>query len=327
MRNNPRKIMCAVDFSDYSPLVLAYGRTMASEFHSTLYLCHVVPEPVLVANNLAGYIEAFGTEAQRIEAARTQLEKMAEDNNIPCEFLISTGHPADEIERLATENNMDMVIAATHGDSGIKRFLIGSVTSRLVKTLTCPILVLHASENKIKIPFEERFQLERILVGCDFSPDSRLAFDYALSLAQEFQTRLYLAHVIKPDSRIWFSASDYIMMKEGDFEGWTKEKRGELEKETPDETWNKQGAFYKKLQNQLADLVPEESRNWCSPETVILEGHAYQELLRYAERIRADLIVLGVRGHSMLESFLIGSTTDRVISRAFCPVLAVRQTG
>jgi nucleotide-binding universal stress UspA family protein len=49
-------------------------------------------------------------------------------------------------------------------------------------------------------------------------------------------------------------------------------------------------------------------------------------LLNYAEQKNVDMIVLGVRGHSLLEQFLIGSTTDRVISRASCPVLTVRQS-
>ena len=67
--------------------------------------------------------------------------------------------------------------------------------------------------------------------------------------------------------------------------------------------------------------------NWCTPVTAVLEGEPYKELLEFAEKKEVDLIVLGVRGHSLLEKFLVGSTTDRVISRSDCPVLAVRQNG
>ncbi len=73
-------------------------------------------------------------------------------------------------------------------------------------------------------------------------------------------------------------------------------------------------------------MVPDDSRHWCTPVTPVLEGEPYQELLSFAQKKQVDLIVLGVRGHSLLEKFLVGSTTDRVISRSECPVLAVRQT-
>jgi len=162
-------------------------------------------------------------------------------------------------------------------------------------------------------------------VGCDFSPDSSLAFDYALGLAQEFQTQLYLAHIMNPMASTGLTAADYIKIQEGDHISWTRSEYLELQEKTMDEDQKIKSSLMSRLERQLANMVPEDSRNWCTPITILLEGEPYKELIHYAEKKEIDMIILGVRGHSLLEQFLVGSTTDRVISRGTCPVLAVRQ--
>ena len=324
MRIKPKKIMCAIDFSDFTNTILSYGKSLASEFGSKFCLCHVVPGTLMISSHMAPYLNYADIDGERIRHSRDRLKKMVEAFDIECEILVSAGHPADEIQRTALENDVDMVIAATHGGSGVKRFLIGSVTSRLMKILSCPLLVLHSSENHLVSPVEDSIKLKRILVGCDFSQDSQLAFDYALSLAQEFQTQLYLAHVIRPTEQIDLTAYDYVKIQEGDHIGWTRSEYLDLQKNATDKDWQKKSSLLSRLERQLSHMVPENSRNWCSPVTILLEGQPYKELINYAEKKEVDMIVVGVRGHSLLEQFLVGSTTDRVISTASCPVLTVR---
>lgn len=326
MRIEPKKIMCAIDFSDFTDLILTYGRSLASEFHSRLCLCHIVAKTVMVSSHMPAYIDYSEIEEERIGHVRKKLEQMAQAFKMDCEIMVSAGHPADEIERTARENNIDMVITATHGGSGVKRFLIGSVTSRLMKTLSCPLLVLHTKENKKIFKEDGGVKLKRILVGCDFSPDSELAFEYALSLAQEFQTQLYLAHVVRPTRQIELTTADYIKLQEGDYSGWSRSEYLDLQKKAAEDNNQKKNTLRARLERQLLSMVPEESQHWCSPVTTLLEGEPYKELINYAEKKEVDMIVLGVRGHGLLEQFLVGSTTDRVISRASCPVLAVRHT-
>ena len=254
--------MCAIDFSDFSNLILSYGKSLASEFDATLCLCHIVSGPLMVSSHMPPYLDYAGIESERIQNARDRLEKMARKIDIKCEIMISSGPPADEIEQIARENNVDMVIAATHGGSGIKRFLIGSVTNRLVKIISCPLLVLHAKETPLDSPVEGSIKLNRILVGCDFSQDSQLAFDYALSLAQEFQTQLYLAHVMKPKS-IGFLSADSL--SDGDQVSWTRAEDPGLSKKELDEKKETRAALSKSLKDRLAHMVPEDSRNWCTP--------------------------------------------------------------
>ena len=324
MRIKPKKIMCAIDFSDFTNSILSYGKSLASEFGSTLYLCHIVSGALMVSSFGHSYIAYTDVKGDRIRHAKDRLKKIAEASDIDCEIIVSYGHAADEIDQTARKNNVDMIIAATHGGSGVKRFLIGSVTDRLVKILSCPLLVLHARENHLVSAIEESIKLNRILVGCDFSPDSKLAFDYALSLAQEFQTQLYLAHVIRSTEQIKLTASDYMKIQGGDYTKWARSEYLNLQKNATHEDLGKKSTLSSRLEKQLSHMVPEESRNWCTPVTILLEGQPYKKLIDYAVQKEVDMIVLGVHGHSLLEQFLVGSTTDRVISRASCPVLVVR---
>jgi nucleotide-binding universal stress UspA family protein len=318
--------MCAVDFSEFTNLTLSYGQALAKEFEAHLTLCHVVSNMVLMSSAGQAYIASEKIEAERRQDAASRLADIAKNLDMECDTLVSTGHPADELARIAEETGVDMVVAATHGGSGVKRFLVGSVTDRLVKTLSCPVLVLHGDAEPDVLPGDRKKLLNRILVGCDFSPDSSLAFQYGLSLAQEFETDLFLAHVVRPTEHVEFSSADYIKVQEGDYLGWNRSDYLGLTRQANDPDKERNEALQKRLERQLARMVPEESRHWCTPVTAVLEGEPYQELLTFARKNQVDLIVLGVRGHSLLEKFLVGSTTERVISRSECPVLAVRQT-
>ena len=324
MRVEPKNILCAIDFSEFAQQVLSYGQAMALKFDAKLTLCHVVSNMVLVSSAGQAYIASSRIEEERREEAGARLETLAGELECPCETIIAAGNPAEMISQTAVEKGVDLVIAATHGGSGIKRFLIGSVTDRLVKILPVPLLVLHSDET---LPFSREnreINMKRILVGCDFSPDSKLAFDYGLSLAQEFQAELFLTHVIRPLERVRFSSADYIRIQEGDYLGWTPADYLDLQKEGKSGEDQTRTELVSRIEQQLIRMVPEESRAWCTPITTVLEGEPYAELIRFAEQEKVDIIVLGIHGHGLLERFLVGSTTERVISRGRCPVLAVR---
>jgi nucleotide-binding universal stress UspA family protein len=325
MRIQPKTILCAIDFSDFSHLILSYGRALAAEFHARLVVCHILPDMIMLASHGQAYIPSQKVTEERLESTKTLLTNLVKEQRIDAEILIAQGHPADEITRIVQEKSMDLVIAATHGGSGIKRFLIGSVTDRLVKTLTCPLLVLHAQEDHPSFPDVFRIPLDRILVGCDFSPESDLAVEHGLSLAQEFQAELHLVHVIKPHKHIEMTSSDYLKLQEGDYLGWNQSDFLALQQKATDDEWERRSRLLNHIERQLINMVPEESKNWCTPVITLLEGQPYTELIRYADKKKVDMMVLGVHGHSLLEQFLVGSTTDRIIGRATCPVLAVRE--
>ena len=298
MRVQFNTILCATDFSDFSNHTVGYGVALAKEFGARLIICHVID-----LSSVAIYgefqLDPVGQQNRIMEDANVQLEALACDQPVTWEPMISVGKPADEISRAVEEQNIDLVITATRGRSGFKRLILGSVTERLMRTLTCPLLVVRSPENEFVTPAEQKFQLKKILVGCDFSPDSGRAFDHGLSLAQEFQAELHLAHVIEPPVQPNLLIEETFVS-------------GEIH-----EDYNKQ------LIQKLKDMVPGEAANWCTPQTSIMEGQPYDELIKYADTRDIDMIVLGVRGHGLVKTLFLGSTTDRVIRDSHCPVLSV----
>jgi nucleotide-binding universal stress UspA family protein len=80
-----------------------------------------------------------------------------------------------------------------------------------------------------------------------------------------------------------------------------------------------------RLAEQLERMAPEVHRSGQTVLTVVLDGEPYLELMNYANQQDIDMIVLGLRGHTLREKLLVGSTTDRLIRHTTVPVLAVRQ--
>ncbi len=299
MKVHIKTIVCTTDFSDFSNRAVPFGVALAKEFGAKLYLCHVI-DLSSVAMYGEGFSDPLMLESKITEYAHQHLSDLIGDADIEWESLTSVGHTADEIALIAREKSADLVVSATHGRSGLKRLILGSVTERLMRTLPCPMYIVRTLDREPAAAVPSEMKLKRILVGCDFSADSDLAVQYGLSLAQEFQTELYLAHVLEPTVY-----KDMLSRPAGTAE---REREG----------------LQEKLTQKLSSMVPEEAKEWCTPETLLLAGHPSDELTKYAVVHDVDLIVLGVRGHSVMETLLVGSTTDRVVRQAPCPVLSVR---
>ena len=299
MRIDLNGILCATDFSDFSNRTIPYGIALAEQFEAKLFVCHVIDLPFA---GMTGEVQLDPIEQQHrmVDYAHGQLAELFANETIDWEPLVTIGHTADEIDRLVRNNGVDLVISATHGRSGIKRFLLGSVTERMMRTLPCPILVVREKKEELIGPAKVAFSPKRILVGCDFSPDSDLAHQYGLSLAQEVEAELHLAHVVEPP--IYQNVITNHM----------------------EAAANPREPILTILKDKLDQMVPEDACHWCKPATILLEGKPDEELTHYATLNNIDLVVLGVRGHSLVENLFIGSTTDRVARSAPCPVLAVR---
>jgi nucleotide-binding universal stress UspA family protein len=299
MRKQINTIFCATDFSKFAEEVVAYGITLAREFDSKLIICHVVDFPTvsMYGEAVAGPIEH---QNRFMDYARSEITRLVGNESIDFQALVTLGNTTEEISRLVVEFKADLVITATHGRSGLKRFFLGSVTERLMRTLHCPLLVLRGAEDG-SAPKLQKFPFKRILVGCDFSSDSDVAFKNSLSMAQEFESELHMVHVVEPSGY-----KDLFKMSA---------EQGDKFKQD----------LFDMIKGRLNAMVPDEALDWLTLHTHLLVGKPYAEIIRYAEINDIDLIALGIRGHGMVEDFLMGSTTDRVIRRAPCPVLSICQ--
>jgi nucleotide-binding universal stress UspA family protein len=142
------------------------------------------------------------------------------------------------------------------------------------------------------------FKIERILVPLDFSRASVEALDYAVSLAAQFHAGIHLVHVYPPDEALAPGRGHLLFQSAEAIERLNEELTGIHQKHIP--------SFRPKN---------------CH----IRGGQSYQEIVLLAREIGVDLIVLATRGHSGLKHLMLGSTAERVVRNAPCPVFVVRK--
>jgi len=298
MKINFQQILCATDLSDFSNLAVLQAIGMAKEFGARLSICHVIDLPMVTMHGAAFVYQEDQIEEMRA-GALDQIRALVGDSDLDWEAVVETGPVSSTLCRLALGKQADLAIVSTHGRTGLKRLFLGSVTERLLRTIGCPLLVVTPPEKAGRMEKQYKgFGFKQILVGCDFSADSDRAVKFGFSLAQEFEAAIHLVHVVEP-----FVYRDTMLPDAVKTEVFAGAADG--------------------VRQRLENLVPADARNWCRVEIACEAGKPFQALKSYAESHQVDLIVLGVRGHSLVETLLLGSTTDRVIRGVSCPVLSV----
>jgi nucleotide-binding universal stress UspA family protein len=147
-----RTVLCPTDFSEPSYQAMQVGGELAGHFGAELYVVHVVgPMPVIasppppVAFNILGYQKEL-EEAARDALLREVARRIP--NEVRVRQIVVTGLAADEIVRLAGETEVDVIVIATHGRTGIRRLIFGSVAERVVRHATCPVLTIRPTEER-----------------------------------------------------------------------------------------------------------------------------------------------------------------------------------
>lgn len=145
------------------------------------------------------------------------------------------------------------------------------------------------------------WKINKIVVPTDFSAESLKALRYATEFVQSFLgAEILLVHVVEPAA--------YPVPSLGDLEAPT---------------------FRQEVQDactqRLDDLVAEEVPEGASVRAILLEGRPWAEITQLAEREKADLILVATHGYTGLKHFAMGSTAERVVRAAPCPVLTVRE--
>ena len=150
-----KTIVVPTDFSDFSKLALEYGLSFCREFHARLILVHVIEDPFYPSNGATfGFnIEEFFRRMEEDSAERMkELVKPEEEPEVPVERIMARGTPFLEIIRIAKEKDADMIVLATHGRGGLAHVLMGSVTEKVVRKASCPVLVVRRSQHQFVMP-------------------------------------------------------------------------------------------------------------------------------------------------------------------------------
>jgi len=145
METTIKKVLVPIDFSDYSKSALKYAVNFAKSFNAEIILVYVV-EPVIYPPDFSmGQIAMPSITTEWDDRAKDELQKLAKSEikeiaNV--KTIIKTGKPFVEIIETAKEENIDLIIIATHGHSGVEHILFGSTAEKVVRKAPCPVLTL-----------------------------------------------------------------------------------------------------------------------------------------------------------------------------------------
>ena len=281
------KILFATDFSPAATRAIPYVKMIAKHYDAHVVALHVAAPMVNPMTQPASWPAVLEAENAQREERRQEL--LAEFAGIPTKTEVEEGDILNNVLSAIEKNHTDLAIIGTHGRTGLGKFVLGSVAEEIFRKVACPVLTVGPH-----VGMTHGTEIREILFATDLSPESRGAGAHAVSLAQEFQARLVLLHVVK-DLKV-----------------------GELVTTADVSTSS---------ENLLHNYLSPDAELWCKPEYLVAEGDAATEILKIAAQRESDLIVLGIKpeaGMPGASTHLPIATAHKVVCRAVCPVLTIR---
>jgi nucleotide-binding universal stress UspA family protein len=292
------RILCPLDLSDFSKRAFEHALALGRWYRAQVVALHVFAGwmPRDEESTYPAWMRHVPQAREEIDRELRELLRPAEAQGIQAPLVIREGDPVTEILAQASEMNADLIVLSTHGRSGFDRMVLGSVTEKVLRKASSPVLVVPPQAGDASEPFAG---YHRVICAVDFSDVSRSTLDYAVSIAEQASAATTVVHVVE-GARGTEEA--------GYGRAVTEVQRAEVEG----------------VERQLRDFVQTHEGTGRALTRIVRRGTPHREILRLAAEIGADLVVLGVSGRGAIDLTLFGSTANEVVRRAPCAVLTVR---
>jgi nucleotide-binding universal stress UspA family protein len=293
-----KRILCPVDLSDFSPPVLAHAAALARLYGAEITALHVFAAwlPPAGQATYPGWMMQIPEARRSITEELDTLVDPFAANGPAVSLRTADGDAATAIVRHALDLGADLIVMGTHGRSGFDRLTLGSVTEKVLRKASCPVLTLPPGAARVV----EAIEYRHILWPTDFSEPAERALELAVSMAVRASGTVLGLHVVDTlgSNPLPPDAPEFVRAF----------RRYQCD-----------GA-----RDALHDLACQHQAAGCRIDEAVVLGKPYQEILRVAADQNADVIVIGVRGRGSVDLTLFGSTTNQVVRRAPCPVITIR---
>lgn len=292
-----RNVLAATDFSEPADLGLAWAARSARRHGARLHVVHVLTPPMPVADFAA---PPLTLDQDLRDAARKRMDDLLASEvltGLEVEGVLRDGTPSQAVLDVAEEVAADLVVVGSRGLTGFRHLLLGSTAERIVQRSKAPVLSVHPGDPRPDRP------VRTVLVPTDFSEDAEAALTAAtrcLGLPGE-GTRVILLHIfhIPAEYRSYGPTSTFFRL-------------GEEMNAT--------------IRHRLEGLAKPLHDEGMATEVECVQGIPAEVIVRVAKEREVDLIAMGTHGRSGVAHLLLGSTAERVVQHAGCPVLTVRQS-
>lgn len=305
MKTTIDRILCPVDFSEYSRHAFDRAAAIARAFGATVTALHVVP-----VQTAAGILPYAGPESLgpfplpevKPERIKDELRSFLALGAAPVPVTCEVAEAPDvhrEILAHAERCHVDAIVMGTHGRGGFHRLILGSVAEKVLRKAPMPVFTVPPAAPEISAAACEPFR--RVLCALDFSDCSLAGLRFAAAFAKQHRARLGVLHVVE------FAPVGY-----DPFIG------------PPADLAGLKSAAEIVVRDRLHNLISSADRDAIHIEEIVVAGRAHREIVRLAHDWCADLIVLGIHGRTAVGRALFGSTVEPVVRHAPCPVLTMR---
>jgi nucleotide-binding universal stress UspA family protein len=291
----PNKILFPIDFSERSVSAARYVRTLGCRFRPEITLMHVLPAPAYGVGSLESgplMVEEAWEEQQR--RAQEDVAEFATRELSPFRVhpTVLEGDPATAIVEKAHSERADLIVMATHGYGPFRRFILGSVTAKVLHDADCPVWTgAHLPAVPAGEQASQQVPVKQIVCAVDLSSYSENVLDWAARLAKSFDARLFVIHAIPALAP---AEEDYYQ------QGWREDLAS--------------GA-----KHQLDGL---QQSVGTKAEQLVVAGDVPHAVCAQTEELDADVLVIGRSS----ESGLLGrlrTNAYAIIRGAHCPVVSV----
>lgn len=295
-----KRMLVALDGSQLAERILPYARSFAKALKIPVELLHVIdPEtlmPSLVAKHGRYYNVLTAERADQDNYLKGVAASLPEPTTVDCSVEI--GRPAEVIVDRAAAHAGTLIAMATHGRSGVERWLLGSVADKVLHAAANHLLLVRTTE---QTKGSEAALLERVIVPLDGSETAETVIPHAVELATKMNLEIVLLRACALPTPV-YAAEGYAPDLEELWEQIRKESQEYLDK------------IGEKLRGQELDRVS----------TVLLEGNAAEKIIDLAHKTPKSLIAMCTHGRTGVGRWVLGSVTDRVVRHSDDPVLVIR---
>lgn len=285
------RILIPTDGSEGAVRAAEHALALAQAFDAAVRVIGVAD-----VQRAAGPFDAGGVDDRFVEKLKadasesiTAIEAITDER---VETAVLEGDPAATIVEDAGAFDADLIVMGTHGRTGVRRYVVGSVTERVVRLADAPVLTARAG-----IESGPAGDCDDVLIPTDGSEYAGVAVDHGIAIAERFDACVHAVSIVDVGdlaARVEYTPPTDALER--------------IREQRTDAT------------AAIADRAREAG---LDARTDVREGFPASDLLEYADEAGIDLLAMGTHGRTGLNRFLLGSTTERVIRHADAPVLAV----
>jgi len=298
-----RKILVPLDGSELAEYAIKPAFTLAAHNRSELTLLRVpivgdIVSYGLSPQDLVWRDEVLRTNFGEAEHYLAQVRDHYQQTGVTIRPVTVSGDPASTIVDYARAESIDLIVMSTHGRTGISRWVLGSITERVLRQAPCPVLVIRNSQ-----------PIERALITLDGSPLSQLALAPGVSVASQLGAQLTLLTIATSQSKASLESA-FTLAQTG-----------------PEPVHSECGSTRELAEAYLNSLVHQgltAEMTSSEPHLEVMEGPPAHAILEYAEANNITLLIMATHGRSGLLRWVYGSVTEKVLRNSRAALLVVR---